>query len=303
MGINSERKIKWTLSIGKNISHNSYTAAANCANEIIKKNNGIPRTAIVLNDGLKGDGVGIVNGISSVMKDPFAGGTTGDDRKFKRGYIIANREALQDTVAILAKDGDIKFAINADSGWKPIGSSGKVTNSSGNTVRRIDGKSAIDFFTEQIGSLPEETELAMFPLAVFDEKERFILRAPMKMNKETGEIIVAGKVEEGRTIEVTHASIDDILSRVNDVLEPLEKIIFDPAAVLIFSCAARKWILGKEIQSERKRLYNMLQKDIPTVGFSTFGEIAPFKGDSEMYSKTYFHNETLVLFLLGEGQI
>ena len=53
---------------------------------------------------------------------------------------------------------------------------------------------------------------------------------------------------------------------------------------LVFSCAARKWVLGTKAEEEAGLLRQQCTKsgtDVPLSGFYCFGEIAPFERSSD----------------------
>ena len=74
---------------------------------------------------------------------------------------------------------------------------------------------------------------------------------------------------------------------------------FAPSAALVFSCTARKWILGAKTTEETERLYEQLGARVPLAGVPVYGEYCPHRRADGSYSRTYFHNETYVVLLLG----
>jgi hypothetical protein len=68
-----------------------------------------------------------------------------------------------------------------------------------------------------------------------------------------------------------------------------------PDAVLLFSCAIRKLLLGTRTGQEFDIARTEFGKTVPICGFYSFGEIAPL----EAGLPTRFHHETMVAVLLG----
>jgi hypothetical protein len=69
-----------------------------------------------------------------------------------------------------------------------------------------------------------------------------------------------------------------------------------PAAALIFSCAARKLLLGTHTGEEIGIVESVIGPQIPVGGFYGYGEIGPLD-TKDPASK--FHNETFVSLILG----
>jgi hypothetical protein len=69
-----------------------------------------------------------------------------------------------------------------------------------------------------------------------------------------------------------------------------------PEAALIFSCAARKLLLGTRTAEEVGIVREILGDKLPVCGFYGYGEIGPLPGSSDAAS---YHNETFVCLLVG----
>ena len=70
-----------------------------------------------------------------------------------------------------------------------------------------------------------------------------------------------------------------------------------PSAALLFSCAARRQILGSRTAEEYKLIKLNMRDELPACGFYANGEISPL----QQRGQTYFHNETFVTVLIGES--
>lgn len=80
LGIHSGGKLRWSASYEKGVSTDSYSAARSCAMKTLSQVDGQAAFAFVLADGAKADGSRIVAGVNSVLRIPYFGGLTGDDR-------------------------------------------------------------------------------------------------------------------------------------------------------------------------------------------------------------------------------
>jgi len=301
LGIHSEGKLRWSAAFEKGISTDSYSAARSCALKTLSQVGGQAGFAFVLADGAKADGSRIVAGINSVLRIPYFGGLTGDDRKFTRSRILFNGQELEDAVSILMASGELSHSINAASGWTPIGTFGKVEECESNSIRRIHGMSAQTFMKEQLGKPLGEADLGIIPLATYKSEgtEYFSLRTPSRLDSDTGAITTFGSIDQGASVRVCTATREEVIQGVLSALEGLNGEKAGGAAAVVISCAGRKWLLEDRGEEEVEQVLAALGQRIPLVGFPSFGEIGPFRKPDGTYTETFFHNVTFVICSLG----
>ncbi|MFO1053740.1 MAG: FIST N-terminal domain-containing protein [Planctomycetota bacterium] len=232
----------------------------------------------------------------------IAGGLTADHREYSRSAEFCRDEVLRDSLTLLVLGGGIRSSVGIGSGWFPVGNAQRVTRSNGHVVQEIDGKPAAEVFRHYWGHLPEDS-LGEYPLAVYENglDAPCVLRAPLGMWGEHGEIRFAGEVREGSFVRLTEVLPEGILSGTRQSVEnaiaayPGEQ----PELVMLFSCAARKWVLGSQVEQEldlaRRALADTRGALTPIVGMYCFGEIAPLPGEV----RSSFHNETCITLVLG----
>ena len=63
---------------------------------------------------------------------------------------------------------------------------------------------------------------------------------------------------------------------------------------------ARHKLLGPRIGEEITAIQEVLGKEVPLIGFYTYGEQAPIGGILGPKCFSVFHNETMALLVLGE---
>lgn len=297
LGMNSGGTVSWSVACASGAQADSYTSARNCALKINRADIGF---AFVLADGINADGTKIVEGIESVLSIPFWGGLTGDDRNFTRSRIFLNGQILEDSVAILAADKNIVYTVTASSGWTPSGTTGWVEDARGNTVFRISGQSAQEFVKEQLGKPFGETDLGTIPLATYraEGDRHFFLRAPSHFDPATGSITTFGSIAIGTPVRICTASAEDIINSAKETLAHLPPG-FAPSAAVVVSCAGRKWLVQDCASHELEIFFDALGRNVPLIGFASFGEISPFRKRDGSYSPTFFHNVTMTVCLLG----
>lgn len=301
LGIHSGGKLRWSASYETGVSTDSYAAARSCALKTLSQVDGQAAFAFVLADGAKADGSKIVAGVNSVLRIPYFGGLTGDDRKFTRSRVLLNGQELEDVVAILVASGELSHSINAASGWSPIGTPGIIEECEGNSIRRIGGMSAQTFMKEQLGKPLGETDLGIIPLAMYKSEgtEYFSLRTPSHLDSDTGAITMFGSIDQGTPVRVCTATREEIIDSVSDALKGLNRGKPGGAAAVVISCAGRKWLLEDRASEEVEQVLATLGQRIPLVGFPSFGEISPFRKPDGTYSDTFFHNVTFVICAIG----
>jgi hypothetical protein len=303
LALNSEGKVQWTAELEPKVDQDAFEASKRCAERVSATLKDHIDFAFVCADGIKADGTQVVKGVSRVIKGPFIGALTGDDRKFTRSFMLLNGEAYQDAVAILAARGPIRFAINSNSGWSPTGETGIIEACSGVTIDQISGVTPQQFFRNQLGKLPGETDLGMAALASYHANGagNYALRTPSNIDEATGAATMFGSLEKGTEVRVCSSTLKDVLNGVDEAMSLIQKFPFEPAGALVISCAGRRWLLEERSCEEVARVLKAVGKKIPLAGFPSFGEMGPFiiKEDGR-YTPTFFHNVTFVVCLFGE---
>lgn len=303
LGINSAGAVAWSVALEEGVGADSFGAARRCARAALNASPAAGCFRMVLADGALADGHAIVNGIATEITGPFFGGLTGDDRKFTRSKLFLNGREYEDAVAILSGSGALSFAVNAASGWTPIGAEGVVEDVSGCEIRTISGLPAQDFMARETGKPLGESDLGVVPLAAYLDggRDHFFLRTPAQLHPESGALTIFGSVEQGSVVRVCSATRADVLQGVADTMARLapEMLGFVPAAAIIVSCAGRKWLMADRGEQELASLQARLAAPVPLAGFPSFGEISPFLRDDRSYTPVSFHNVTFVVCLIG----
>jgi len=303
LGISSDGAVSWSAVLEQGVHADSFAAARACARKALASCPAPPMFRMVLADGAKADGHAIVNGVATELTGPFFGGLTGDDRKFTSSKVFLNGREYEDAVAILTGCGDISIALNAASGWTPLGNAGVVEDNQGCEIRTISGLNAQEFMSRELGSPLSETDIGIVPLAAYQEgsTEHFFLRTPSQLHSSNGSVTTFGSVEQGTVVRVCSASREDVIRGVEDAMQGMtpDSLGFFPSAAIIISCAGRKWLLADRGEKELSFFIKHLGYSVPLIGFPSFGEISPFRQGDGTYTTVSFHNVTFVVCLLG----
>jgi len=222
--------------------------------------------------------------------------------------VFCGRLACEDAMVLLCMSGPAVLDMAISHSWRPLGEPLPVNRSQGSRLVRVGGQSARDYYRSYLGS--QASPASQFPLAVYPESppddaddtagapgRDYYIRSPYDSGEDGDSILFAGEIPEGAYVGITEATPAGILEDTRSVAENLSRSLYGaPALALVFSCAARKDILGTRTRRELEILQGALPSGLPLFGFYSFGEIGPVaKGRN-----SHLHNCTMLLLLLGE---
>lgn len=281
--------------VGRGLSTDVRAAAREVWTSLTAR--GEPALVVVVAESLGADGVALTEALAELVPAhiPVVGGAAGDQWKFESTRQVFGDELLQDGVAALALYGPLAVGVGIGSGWEPIGPTATVTRAAGGTVSEIDGQSALSWFREYLGARGAPSP--EYPFAVYPEGGGYYLRAPLVFNESDGTIGFAASVPTGSRVRVTAATRDAVLTGATQAVRHAIEAFGPrkPSGMLVFSCAARKQVLGTRTREELDAL-DAATGDVPIAGFYTYGEIGPPRPGTH----PQYHNETVVAVLLGE---
>jgi hypothetical protein len=259
-----------------------------------------PALCIALPESLTTSGQRIVESLRDKLdRVPVVGATAGDAMELTGTRQFFGREVCSDSVPILLFSGPLIYSAAVTSGWKPMGEPGLVTRSEVSLVHEIDGRPAIEFYRDRVGE--NASPGAETPLAILDDAGAIAyLRATLPpFVQESGAINYFGDVREGSMVQIT---VVDRTSILDGCRASVEKAFSDyphgktPAAALMFSCAARRIMLGTRTGEEVRIAGSVIGSQIPICGFYGYGEIGP-RDSRDPISR--YHNETFVTLIFG----
>jgi PAS domain S-box-containing protein len=203
----------------------------------------------------------------------IVGGNSADDFRYEKCNVFSNTNKKSD-VAFAIIDSDIlrvesKYLLN----WRTVGKEFKVTKSEGARVYELNHQKILDFFEYYLGKEISTNILNRgtdFPL-IYVKDGVEVARAPIAVH-EDGSLTFAGDLLEGTTVKFGYADIEYIEEYNQEKL--LQEHVYENEAVYVYSCAARRSMLGEYINDEME----VLNKIAVASGFITYGE--------------FFHNAT-----------
>lgn len=313
-------KIKFYTGLGKDVKKNGARAAGQAVAREVKekaeKANDSLRTFIMLPDVLTGNGADAVRGVLDVLGEhfPLVGGAPGDDFIFEKTYEYRDGEVVSGAVAGVGLSGEFSMGMGVRHGWIPIGIPMKVTKSDGAVLHELDGKPAISIYEDYFGERAEElrkeplARMAItYPLGlkVPGYEEEYLIRDPITVD-EKGSITCAAEIPEGSEVRLMIGSKEKAIEAAEDAARRLMKeFAIDkttPKFVLMFNCIAREKLFAQKANDEIQAIMAIIGKDVPLLGFYTYGEQAPLGGETRNKEKINprFYNETVVMFAAGE---
>jgi class 3 adenylate cyclase len=254
------------------------------------------RLCLALPDNLTGQASSIVAALGRLLAPQCAlfGGAAAVPWESETSRQFFGRQVLTDCLPLILIGGPIEYAHVIENGWRPVGERQRVTSAQGRVVHRIGDRTALACYQHYLGegSLP----LPEFPLALFGSDGRYVLRVPRSYDSRTGEITYSDPIPEGAIVQLTEAVRLQMLEQTETLVPRLAKGLTEsqPELALVFSCSARRRILGSEIGRELQAVSESLP-GIPVFGFQARGEIAPSAGGQT----SLLHNSTLVALVLG----
>ncbi len=308
----SSKDIRFHVGMGENISRNELKAGEQLARSALKGTSlKDAKTLLMFPDGLAGDGVRIVEGAKKVLGDNFeiVGGALGDEADFKQTYQYYNGKVYQDVVVgmLVSSKKSLKTSTGVMSGWEPIGSILTCTKAKANKVYEFNGKKALDVYRELLGKERGQKLPAIgleYPMGLIDERavgsDYFQIRAPLSIDEKEGSVTFAAAIPEGKRVTLTYSSRSTVINGSKRAAMQAKEILKgDPKLILMFSCVARKMVLGRRTDEEINAVKQVFGIEVPIFGFYTYGEIGPIDKRFPTLKSTRWHNETVVIYAIG----
>ena len=241
------------------------------------------KALVLLSEGLHGeDYQGFIKGIKEHHPDVLvAGGLAGDGFKLHKTYVIHNDHIYDRGCVAVSFSGKELYADNRyNLNWYSVGKEFTITKASGKAIEEIDGENALELFKKYLGPNIFEHDISSLPDFQFLYKDgsTIISRTPMRI--EENKIVFAAPIEEGQRVRFGFSNAASVISGANEIALQMQN---KPAeAIYIFSCIARKILLGEVLENEFKAFESVA----PTAGFFTYGEFYSTSGDNALLNCT-----------------
>ena len=229
------------------------------------------------------------------------GGVAGNAADFS-GLIFTNHSSsLVGLISLVFDQEKIAISSLAVSGWKPAGTSKKVTKAEGSWIYTIDNEPAMnvvrkflgnDIFIKQAeGLVPLD---AGYPLQFQRPSGSPLMKPVLLWNSSDQSVMIGGQVKEGESFRFSLPPDFDVIDTVIESTRIVkEKEMVDADALIVFSCVGRLGSLGPMISSEIEGLAATWNK--PMIGFFSLGEFGKLHD-----SQCEFHGTTVSWVALKE---
>ncbi len=270
----------------------------------------LPYNMLIAMDGMLGKEEEILKGIATATlnKIQAAGGSAGDDLKFKGTYVYSKYGAHTKAVSVAALYTTLKVGVGIKIGFRPSDDPTKfgVVTENGQTpriVRKINNRPAVEVYMEWLGVSSIEDANAKFaehPFGTIEPSSKiWKVRSPaMILGDES--MLFYSDVPVGTGLTLFNSNPD---MHVNAMIEAVMEAIRRAGnpqkigAVLLFDCILRDILSDIYNTKEREiaEIKKIVGDEIPIIGFSTYGET----GNTDLIP-LWHHNQTITAMVIGE---
>ena len=223
---------------------------------------------LILIDGLSGAEERVMDKIGDLTNVTFIGGSAGDDLKFKKTHVYA-RGAAHTGAAVLVLLKPVKgFDVLKTQSFKCLDKTLTVTraNEANREVLEFNNLPAVQAYAEATGADMDHVDdyFMLNPLGLMAGDEPYV-RSPQQIKGD--HIVFYCSMLEG--MELSLLESEDIVAETKKALAAKVAHMGDVCAIINFHCILRTLELEKKGQTQA---YGQIFTDIPTIGFSTYGE-------------------------------
>ena len=223
---------------------------------------------LILVDGLRMAEEKLMDRIGELSNLFFIGGSAGDDLKFSQTWIYANGKAYTDAALLALLKPKIKFSFIKTQSFKPCAAKLLATkvNLSERKVIEFNHKPAAVAYAEAVGTTVEKVDQFFMtnPVGLVIDDEPYV-RSPQRVQDDA--MYFYCNVMEGMEMSLLESSdiVEDTRKAVAEKLSEVKQI----SGIINFNCILRTLELEK---SGKTDAYANIFSQIPTIGFSTYGE-------------------------------
>jgi hypothetical protein len=223
---------------------------------------------LILVDGLRMAEEKLMDRIGELSNLFFIGGSAGDDLKFAKTWVYANGKAYTDAALLALVKPKVRFSFIKTQSFKacPAKLVATKVQTSERKVIEFNHKPAAMAYAEAVGTTMDKADQFFMsnPVGLFIDDEPYV-RSPQRMEDDA--MYFYCNVMEGMEMTLLESS---------DIVEDTRRAVTEKAAgsnhisgIINFHCILRTLELEKNGTTQA---YADIFADIPTIGFSTYGE-------------------------------
>jgi hypothetical protein len=225
---------------------------------------------LILVDGLSGAEEKLMDTIGNLTDMTFIGGSAGDDLKFKQTWVHADGEVYSDAAILAVMQPTQGFDILKTQSFKVLDktlTATKVDEAARTVVEFDNGMSAAEAYANAL-NVPVDKAAEHFmdhPLGLMVGDEPYV-RSPQQIVDQ--KMVFYCGIKSGMELKVLE-TLDIVADTRQALADKVAELGSAPAGIINFHCILRTLEL---INKQQEAAYGALFADIPTVGFSTYGE-------------------------------
>ena len=223
---------------------------------------------IILIDGMSGAEERVMEKIGDLTDITFVGGAAGDDGKFEKTFVFADGKTYTDAAVLVLMKVEHGFDVIKTQSFRDSGKSMIATkvDEDNREVIEFDNRPATEVYAEKVNTSVENAsqEFMSHPVGLIINAEPYV-RSPQKTIGT--DIKFYCNVKQGANLSILDPT--DIIKETAEAIEKKIAELGGISALLNFHCILRTLELEKEGRTEE---YGKIFSNIPTVGFSTYGE-------------------------------
>lgn len=268
------------------------------------------RHVLVVAEGIDINGSDLVRGLTTGLavgrasggeSASVSGGLAGDLIRPGRTLVSFGGAPERYRVAAVGLYGS-KLVVGCGSlgGWDSFGPQRLVTRSEGNVLYELDGEPALELYKRFLGEhakdLPESG--LRFPLSLLSNAaDSGVVRSLLAVREDEGSMVFAGDIPEGSLVRLMKANFDRL---VDGAIAAAEAGMGSepPDFALLVSCVGRRVVMRQRIEEELEGVHEVLGRGVPSAGFYSYGEIAPFRS----HARCELHNQTMTVTTFREAE-
>jgi hypothetical protein len=223
---------------------------------------------IILCDGMSGAEERVMDTIGDLTNVDFIGASAGDDLKFKETYVYAGGISYTDAVILaLLKPGVPFDVIKTQSfGELPVKLTATKVDEAARTVLEFNGQPAAAAYAHAVGTTPSDlpNHFMHNPVGLMADGEPYV-RSPQQIKGD--HVVFYCNVKQGMELSLLESG--DIIADTQAVIEQKKTELGGISGIINFHCILRTLELREKNLTDA---YGQIFSDIPTIGFSTYGE-------------------------------
>jgi len=223
---------------------------------------------ILLVDGLSKKEELIVDRIGDLTNVNFVGGSAGDDLRFTATHVYANGSSYTHAAVVALLEPAVPFSFLKTQSFTALPKRLTVTraNEAEREVMEFNHLPAAAAYAEALGVSVSEAAAHFLsnPVGLVFEEEPYV-RSPQRIKD--GSMLFYCSVKEGMELSLLQST--DIIGDTRRALADAQTEFGTPSAIVNFNCILRTLELREKGLTEQ---YGNIFSEVPTVGFSTYGE-------------------------------